>query len=1019
MGIEFFADNIAVAQMEADLPTQREGARINLLLALAWQLRQRDSNRALRLAEEVQNLLTDTNNTTDASLSKNEREVIALRLVLIRAEVTWLFGKIEAGKTLAENALQGFSAINDALGCADTYWLLASIALSKGDVASEEGALKAMAARLVNQDPVRVLIAEVAMARFAALRDVSAAKAHWGPRVLSISLGNDASAEQPRQALHPAVACLIEDFWGITASLSSDYVEAVQRWSNTYTLALATGQLRRAMIAAAGIGDSFKNLNEYNLPLEWMQRGLDLARNSGWPIMIGIALMQTGETMRHLERFDAAHDMLREALSLLEVVTFSRTYAICLHYLGEVELDRKQYASALNTFQLLEQRALSLGQTDLRSRAQTGQARALLQLEQPQPAMQAANLALASGKSNARYQIAALRVMADIHIQHPLATPSGMNAASIPLHYLQQALDLAATIEAYTIPSDLLDALAKEFARIGDWQQAFQKASEASIAREKIHNKEARNRADAMQVNRQAEQARSEAEHLRQLASAEARRAEALQKNAETLEHLGAIGREITACLDAGLVFQVLKRHVHHLLDVNAFIILLLTDDGTALNLAFGIEDGKPQPPVRIALSCADSDAARSVRERREIMIDHDPGQESNASIPGTKPTLSRMFAPLWLADKVIGVMTIQSVNSHAYGSREQFIFRTLCAYTAIALGNADTLQALHQAQAQLVQQEKMASLGGLVANFAHEINTPIAAVKSSNKIVSDSVRDTLSSLPQLFQILNLAEQALFMQLVCPNHKSKAVLTTRQERSMARAIKHILEAESISNAHQKASILVQLRRSEMIQPFLPLLKHAQCDAILTVARQFSMIDDSTLNIDTATNRVASIIAALNAFSDVGLPYEKVATHLQEGIEATLVAYQNQMQNKVLVARDYASIPALHCVPHELNQVWDNLIRNALHAMAYDGTLSIRLRHEDGNAVVEVQDTGTGIPEAIRGRIFDAFFSTKTTGEGSGLGLAIVKKIIERHQGRIEFDTVADGGTKFKVYLPYA
>jgi hypothetical protein len=484
MGIEFFADNVAVAQMEADLTTLHEGARINSLLALAWQLRQRDSNRALRLAEEVQNRLTD------ASLPENEREMIALRLVLIRAEVKWLFGEIEAGKALAENALQGFSAINDAIGCADTYWLLASIAFSKGDGASEEVALNAMAATLVNQDPVRVIMTEAAMARFAVLRDVSAAKAHWGPRLLSISLGGDASSGQPRSALHPAAACLIEDFWGITASLGSDYVKAVQHWGNTYTLALATGQLRRAMIAAAGIGDSFKNLHEYKLPLEWMQRGLDLARNSGWPMMIGIALMQTGETMRHLERFDAANDMLREALGLLEVVTFSRTYAICLHYLGEVELDSKQYASALNTFQLLEQRALPLNQADLRSRAQTGQARALLQLGQPQAAMQAANLALASGKSNARYQIAALRVMADIHIHHPLAAPPGMNAASIPLYYLQQALDLAATIEGYTIPGDLLDALAQEFARLGDWQQAFQKASEASIAREKIHNKE-------------------------------------------------------------------------------------------------------------------------------------------------------------------------------------------------------------------------------------------------------------------------------------------------------------------------------------------------------------------------------------------------------------------------------------------------------------------------------------------------------------------------------------------------
>ena len=127
-----------------------------------------------------------------------------------------------------------------------------------------------------------------------------------------------------------------------------------------------------------------------------------------------------------------------------------------------------------------------------------------------------------------------------------------------------------------------------------------------------------------------------------------------------------------------------------------------------------------------------------------------------------------------------------------------------------------------------------------------------------------------------------------------------------------------------------------------------------------------------------------------------------------------------MQNKVTLVRDYQNletIPALPCLPDQLHQVWGCLIHNALQAMAYDGTLTVGIRQQDGEVVVTVKDTGAGIPESIRPHIFDAFFTTKTVGESSGLGLAIGKMIIDRHHGRIEVDSMEGGGTTFSVFLP--
>jgi signal transduction histidine kinase/CheY-like chemotaxis protein len=709
--MDFFAVDELVAQLEIDLPLAKEAERLPLLVDLAWQLRQRDTARAIRLVDEAQALLALT------QLPQPQRQTLEARLILTLGESKLLFGEVEESKLLVNDALQRFLAVNDTLGSADAYWALGWVASDQGNSAQIEVCCTEVLALAMGLDLVRAIAAQGVLARFSALRDMAAAKEQWGIPFAAF----DAS----QVALHPTAACWIDDARGFVAMLSSDYIQAIRYYSKTYAHALLSGQLRMAMFAATHIGDAFSKLNEYQAALEWMQRSLALARQCGWPGMIGAALTQTAETLRRLQRFSEATEMLREGLRLMGQMAASRRYAIALQYLGDVELDSEQYSGALDTFRLLEKRAVKLEQTDLLSNALRGQAFALMQLAEPEAALDVAQGALMAAKSNISNQISALRVMAEIHSRYVLPAPSEMRTASIPLHYLQQAFDLAATITDYLVPGEMLETAVEEYAKVGDIESAFWLSRQALRAHQTIHSREVINRANAMQINFQTEQARSEAEHHRQLANAEAQRAAVLQQNSDTLERPGAIGQEITAHLEIDMVCAVLSRHVHHLLDVDVFTIALLEPDGLALNTIHHDVDGELRPPARFLLSDPNYYVTRCLRERREFLIDQDPNTEERRT--HTWPTLSRLLSPMCIADKVLGGMTVQSRKRFAYSAREQMIFRALSGYAAIAISNAMAHKQLESAKQVAEAATKMKS--EFLANMSHEIRTPMNAI--------------------------------------------------------------------------------------------------------------------------------------------------------------------------------------------------------------------------------------------------------------------------------------------------
>ncbi|MBD0304466.1 MAG: GHKL domain-containing protein, partial [Tolypothrix sp. T3-bin4] len=241
-------------------------------------------------------------------------------------------------------------------------------------------------------------------------------------------------------------------------------------------------------------------------------------------------------------------------------------------------------------------------------------------------------------------------------------------------------------------------------------------------------------------------------------------------------------------------------------------------------------------------------------------------------------------------------------------------------------------------------------------------------------------------------------------------------LSTREKRQLKRGLTRQLEEQAIKNADGIASILVALGIYEEIEPLLPLLKDPDSQILLDTAYQLASVQKSTKNLSTATNRAAKIVFALKSYARYDATGEKVKANITDGIETVLTLYQNQLKQGLNVIKNYQSSPSILCYPDELHQVWTNLIHNALQAMDNRGTLRIDVSQHKESVLVSITDSGKGIPSEIKQKIFEPFFTTKRLGEGSGLGLYIIKKIIDKHQGTIEVESMP-GKTTFTLSLP--
>ena len=265
----------------------------------------------------------------------------------------------------------------------------------------------------------------------------------------------------------------------------------------------------------------------------------------------------------------------------------------------------------------------------------------------------------------------------------------------------------------------------------------------------------------------------------------------------------------------------------------------------------------------------------------------------------------------------------------------------------------------LQSTRQQLVQSEKMASIGQLAAGVAHEINNPIG-------YVSSNIRSLKGYVEQLLQVVD-----------CYQERESAL--PAEDRTHVQSVRKKVDFEYLRDDIQQ------------------------------------LLDES----EEGTNRVRQIVQDLRDFSRSETAQDWQAVDLHHGLDSTLNIASNEIKYRADVVREYGRLPMVECLPSQLNQVFMNLFVNAAQAMpeGHRGTITVRTGQEGEQVWIEVADDGQGIPPETIDKIFDPFFTTKPIGRGTGLGLSLSYGIVQKHNGRIGVQSVRGAGTTFRITLP--
>ncbi|HKK24279.1 MAG TPA: ATP-binding protein, partial [Gracilimonas sp.] len=442
-------------------------------------------------------------------------------------------------------------------------------------------------------------------------------------------------------------------------------------------------------------------------------------------------------------------------------------------------------------------------------------------------------------------------------------------------------------------------------------------------------------------------------------------RAEAENRRRADTEQLSQIGRAITSTLSVDKIIETVYEHVNTLMDAAVFGVGIYNKENNRIDFPATKEKGKMLPPFTNYLHEEDRLAVYCFKNREEIIIG-DYEKEYDKYVKSYKPpiageaSLSILYLPLIHQNKVIGVITTQSFKRDAYSAYHVNLIRNLATYAAIALDNASayrklnaTLSELQNMQQQLVQQEKLASLGQLTAGIAHEIKNPLNFVNN----FSD-----------------------------------------------------LSIELLDEARE------ELRKANNG-------KDTPC---------FDILDDIEVNLKKIYehgSRADNIVKSMLEHSRGGTG-KKEPTDLN----ALLKEYINlsfhgmrASKNPINVELDYNLSDAIGQVPlksEDFSRVIVNLSNNSFDAMRdklnsaedYKPKLIARSYKKDGQVVIEIEDNGPGIPDELKDKIMQPFFTTKKGTEGTGLGLSITNDIIKAHGGSLEIETESGLYTRFRIIL---
>ena len=317
-------------------------------------------------------------------------------------------------------------------------------------------------------------------------------------------------------------------------------------------------------------------------------------------------------------------------------------------------------------------------------------------------------------------------------------------------------------------------------------------------------------------------------------------------------------------------------------------------------------------------------------------------------------------------------------------------------------------------------QRDRLAGLGKLSAGLAHELNNPASAAKRA----ASQLRSTLHRVKEASHELGRRELTSIQKSEI--ERLEASFTKRDEpppdtlmSDLEDQIDSLLRSHGQNDLWQLAAELAQrgIKPSALESLFENLDAGSARAALVRIAASVEIAN--LLNeIESSTSRISELVGAIKEYTFMDqAPVQNV--DVVKSLETTLTILNHKLKRGVAVQRDYQPIPLLvNSFGSELNQVWSNLIDNAIDAMGGKGELRVRTYRDDGCVVVEIRDNGPGISPEIESHIFEPFFTTKGVGEGTGLGLDTVQRIVKKHRGNVQVDS-KPGDTRFQVWLPLA
>jgi signal transduction histidine kinase len=533
-------------------------------------------------------------------------------------------------------------------------------------------------------------------------------------------------------------------------------------------------------------------------------------------------------------------------------------------------------------------------------------------------------------------------------------------------------------------------------------------------------------------------------------------------------------GRAVSSVLDLDHVLRKIVDSVARVLHVRVCALWLVDAQGGGLRLGAArakrgdmriITRGEEVAELVAPLIAVAAEVAERRAPLRILRVADDAERREAATAAGVSGSL--VAAPLERKNAVVGVIIIgRARDARAFSEADAHLLATFADQAATAIENASlyhqqrswseeleqkvelrtaelthmneelgrAISELRETQDQLILSERLAGLGQLVAGVAHEINSPSAAIRGTIDSLANEVRRLTALSHELASIgLTATERDELLRVAAAlgGHAGvRRIPSPAAVRRAARELRGELEAVGLlpDHATEAARQLAELD--------LPVETSAQLRALVAGGGELEAADRGRrarvvvgyvaeyvhlhrgLNaIDHAIRRIQRIVGGLKSYSHLDQDAGMQEADVHEGIEETVELLDHLLARGIKVTRRYGAIPRIPVYVDELNQVWTNLLHNAVQALDGQGEIAIETEAARGGVVVRVIDDGArGIPAEVRGRMFDPFFTTKPRGEGSGLGLSIVRRILDRHGGTIEVESMP-GRTCFEVFLP--